>query len=733
MKKKTFVCALSLTFVAIAAEFHVNPTAAPGGDGSAGRPFATLEAARDGVRAARKAGKVAKGERIDVVLASGDYEIDRGLVLSSHDGGDAESAPVTWRAAEKGKARILGAHRVPNSTFSRVSDPNVLRRLPEEARGKVWQADVSKLFPDGVPAMEDLSYSKPSAPILFLNHGFGTIARWPNKGYTSFTNCVDHGADEGSEFGYWSLHPAGRSGAFVYSNPRAKRWNFSEGVWLSGYWTHDWDSRSVRAASYGVENGTNDVIRLAVQVPYGVMNGTWGRKDRRFFAFNLLDEIDMPGEWYVDRAKKMLYLYPSSGVLSESDEVFLAALNTPMVRSEGRIAHFRFEGLVFEYSYETCIFLEGDGIGIVDCKVFCSAECGVTIKGDRNLMRGCEVAHVGTDGVYASGGDRSTLRRADSVFENNHVYDFGILRRTYAPGFHVAGCGLTFRANVVHDAPHTAMLYTGNEHLFEYNNVYHVLLETGDAGAYYTGRDWTTQGNVLRYNYTHDLGEGTTNREGEDSAVSGENTMGFYFDDCDCGDEVYGNIFHNIARGIMIGGGREHPVRNNIFSHCNIGLSIDCRGMKWKLWSDLNAWMDLSITNIISFTNGVWAAKYPRLAGIIDDHPREPLYNPVENNIFIDCRKQLVALDGMAPLDRMAPIADNVVINTLGTNGVSYARPDKRIVSAFTTLNGSTNAPCSFGFADAAKGDFHFIPGAEALKACPGFQALPLERIPPSL
>ena len=75
-----------------------------------------------------------------------------------------------------------------------------------------------------------------------------------------------------------------KPGAFIYSNPRAKRWNFAEGVWLNGYWTHDWDNHSVKAASYGAENGTNDVIRLAATIPYGVMGRTWGRKERRFYV-----------------------------------------------------------------------------------------------------------------------------------------------------------------------------------------------------------------------------------------------------------------------------------------------------------------------------------------------------------------------------------------------------------------------------------------------------------------
>ena len=182
---------------------------------------------------------------------------------------------------------------------------------------------------------------------------------------------------------------------------------------------------------------------------------------------------------------------------------------------------------------------------------------------------------------------------------------------------------------MVHDAPHLAVLYGGNDHLFEYNTVYRVLLETGDAGAYYTGRDWTTQGNVLRFNYTHDLGAG----------VKIANTMGFYFDDCDCGDEVYGNVFHNVSRGIMVGGGRDHPIRNNVFSRCQIGMSIDCRGMTWKHWNSTEhggpSWLLEDKAKAFDYTNDVWAARYPRLANIMNAAPREPPSSPQQIHVVI--------------------------------------------------------------------------------------------------
>jgi hypothetical protein len=208
--------------------------------------------------------------------------------------------------------------------------------------------------------------------------------------------------------------------------------------------------------------------------------------------------------------------------------------------------------------------------------------------------------------------------------------------------------------------------------LLESNDVHHVLLETGDAGAFYTGRDWTTQGNVLRGNFVHDIGGGTTAAEGADAAVSGTNAMGFYFDDCDCGDEVTDNRFRNVPRAIMVGGGRDHPIRGNVFENCRLAISIDCRGITWG-----DKWKTPEGENLlekkaraIGYDGGVWAERYPRLARILDDHPREPLYNPIEGNTFINCDNVLAIgevfrldRDGMVPdlASRLAPIRDNIV------------------------------------------------------------------------
>ena len=658
---------------------HVSPVAKPGGDGSADRPYNSLLAARDGLREKRIRAEVRKDVPVDILLSPGDYILNDTLCLDIQDCGMSERSLVTWRAETGTTVRVIGAHCISAMRFKPVEDNLVLDRLPCEVRDSVRVADVSAELLGELPPFPSSFEGEFPLPILFANHHIAALSRWPNSGYVSFSRRIDKGHAEVSRPDFYY------GGAFVFDNSRVRRWDFSSGVWLNGYWTHDWHNASVRAERWGEECGTNGVMRLAGGVRYGVMAGTWGGKDRRFYAFNMLEELDAPGEWWLDRAHKLLYIVPSEGV-DGRDAVFLAVKRYPLVRSIRPLSHLAFENIIFEYSGGDGLLLSGKCIRVEKCRVSCCGGGGIALSGAKNAISECEISDVGMFGIKMSGGNRLGLIRADSVVEKCNICRFGVVQRTYAPGVWVDGCGIAVRGNEIWDAPHCAVVYGGNEHLFDSNNVHHVLYETGDAGAFYTGRDWTTQGNILRLNKVHDLGMGTITSVGSvgEVAVTGANTMGFYFDDCDCGDAVYSNEFCNVARGIMIGGGRDHPIVGNVFSNCLIGLSIDCRGMIWKNWNTKGSGWNLEEkAHALDYTNGVWAARYPRLANIMNDHPREPLYNPVVGNTFIDCTGELLLLDKCAPIERMAPIRDNSVVYTAPPEVVRRAKINSCIADGF--------------------------------------------------
>ena len=125
--------------------------------------------------------------------------------------------------------------------------------------------------------------------------------------------------------------------------------------------------------------------------------------------------------------------------------------------------------------------------------------------------------------------------------------------------------------------------------------------------------------------------------------------------------------------------------------------------------------------------NPPWSIRYPRLAAIMSDSPREPLYNPIRRNVFVDCTKQICDFDGNVKklLDKFE-IADNLVVNTAGaTNGVVVTKDLK----GFANLAGTADKPVALGFADVSAQDFTVRKNARLLKELPSFQPIPFDQI----
>ena len=126
--------------------------------------------------------------------------------------------------------------------------------------------------------------------------------------------------------------------------------------------------------------------------------------------------------------------------------------------------------------------------------------------GTDNGVVSCDIYNTGECGIILAGGDRRTLEPGRNYAVNNRIYNFGRWVRTYRPAVFLCGVGNRVAHNLMHDAPHTAVFFLGNDHILEFDEVYRVCAETGDAGAFYIGGDWSHRGSVVRYNYFHDLG-----------------------------------------------------------------------------------------------------------------------------------------------------------------------------------------------------------------------------------
>lgn len=629
--------------------FHVDAArGAALADGSSERPFADVFAARDAVR---RQLKEHPGTAVDVVL-HGDLRMDRTLELGPEDSGTA-AAPVTWRSAANARGRFFGGRRIDPALFGPVTDPARRARLRPEVRDRVRVASLETVVDGPLPAFEEVYDAAPRMPVMYFGHSLATLARWPNKseGYATFPpqKAVSGVPTKEEKANGAQMKP----GAFPCLAPRAGTWDYEEGVWADGYWTWDWSTEVIRAKGY---DPATKMLSLAHPAKFGVGAGVdhpFGKTPRRYAVLNVFDELDEPGEYWIDRKGKFLYFLPQNDDPSKWGEIVFVFDFGPLVKAK-ELAHVRFERLDFEYNYSSFVRVGNSrDVRFFGCRFQNGADCGLSLNGCENRVMSCDFSQLGTQGIICDGGDRKTLTPGSNVVENCHIHHVSQFKHNYAAGVHFGGCGNAVRHCRIHDVPHNAVLYGGNDLLIEYNDVYRAVMEAGDSGAYYAGRDWTYFGNVFRYNYTHDLG----------AYLKEENSCAaFYFDDCECGDAVYGNIFANLGIGVLLGGGRNHPIRNNVFINCRTGISFDARAHGWaKTFIGKGSWDFVAKWKAVGAGSEIWKKRFPMCAALPESNPSDPEDNPICGNVFSETRKPL-DLDGWIHanfLDRLQ-LADNV-------------------------------------------------------------------------
>lgn len=575
--------------------------AADGNDSNSGRtsekPFATLERARDEIRKIKKADLPIGG--ITVELAEGIYQREQIFELTKDDSG-TKNAPIVYKAKKGDKVRITGGKIVDN--FMPVTDQDVLERLDPEVHGKVYQADLKAL---GITDYGDVNGGGLE---LFFNDKPMMLSRWPNEDFIKIVGLV--GGDPVDIRGT----KGDQIGKFMYEGDRPKRWVGEKDPWVHGYWFWDWSDQRHPVESIDTENHI-----ISVKPPYhgyGYRIGQW------FYALNILAELDIPNEWYLDRETGILYFYPPSPI--ENGQAVVSIQQTAINMND--VSYVTIEGMTFEATRGTAIIMSGGtGNRISDCTIR-NLGSGITISGGTdNGVVGCDIYEIANGGISLSGGERTTLTPAGLFAENNNIYNYGRWNRMYQSAISIGGVGNRASNNCLHDAPHIAIMFGGNDHIMEYNEIYNVCYESNDAGAIYSGRDWTMRGTVIRYNYLHHI-----------NGFEGKGCVGVYLDDMYCGTLIYGNLFYKVTMAAFIGGGRDCTIENNIFIDCVPSIHIDARAMGWA--SDHVETTMTDRLNDMPYKNELWSKRYPELVGILEDEPAAPKGNLVTRNISVGGR-----------------------------------------------------------------------------------------------
>jgi hypothetical protein len=105
---------------ALANDFHVAPTGNDANPGTAEKPFATLQRARDAVCSSMRNGAPMEG--VTVWIAAGSYPQNTMFQLNASDSGTPE-APVVYRDKEGADVRISGGFRRFQATAQLQAHP----------------------------------------------------------------------------------------------------------------------------------------------------------------------------------------------------------------------------------------------------------------------------------------------------------------------------------------------------------------------------------------------------------------------------------------------------------------------------------------------------------------------------------------------------------------------------------------------------------------------------------
>lgn len=588
-------------------------------------PFASLERAQEALRAALAASGTHR--EVTVWIRGGVYERRQTLRLGTEDSG-ISAAVVRWRAYPGERVVLSGGQSVRG--FQRLSETDIEALVPGTKRERIQVVDLRAAGVEDYGELRRLGFHIPYTPsalqLYYLEEPM-TLARYPNEDWLRIAAVPQDGKRRFHE-GHPSdrrdgVVPTGRHyGAIEYPGDRPSSWASHADIWMHGYWTWDWADSTQRVASIDT-----DLRRIELADPHHNYGYTTGQ---RFYFYNVPEELDAPGEWYLDRERGLLFFWPPDAE-GFSGEVSVSILAEPMIIIEDA-AHIELQGMEFAYTRGPAIEIRNSHAVAVDSGLFhCLGGRPVTIEGGSQ----CQVANsvftnLDTGAVDVSGGDRSTLEPAGHAIVNNHVHRFGLLFRTYHPAIRINGVGQRVAHNLIHNAPHMAISFQGNDHLIEYNEIFDIARETGDVGAIYTGRDYTSRGTIVRYNFLHDLhGPGL------------HGVRAVYLDDFASGIQIYGNIFHRAGRAAFVGGGRDNVIRNNVFIDCEPSVQIDGRGLSWA-----NHHLDEDHPNYVptlrnfmrdaGVDESPYADRYPELMHLFTDAPKVPKGNVVTNNLSYD-------------------------------------------------------------------------------------------------
>ena len=608
---------------------YVSPDGDDTGDGSISRPLKTLSAAKN-MANVKKIGQ----NPVEVIFRAGSYEITDTVSYTSADSGSV-GAPIIYKAADGEKVVFTGAKSVNVGSFRDITDKAVLKRLSPKVAGKVKQLDLKAL---GIEKeMVDLDTNRieggSGIPVgVYLNDYRQSVSKWPNTSYNKF---MEGGIVQAGGVRRWGNGPD-NGAVFKYSELNPSKWGDVSNSYLVGYFGAEFWGEWAKMKSVDPEQNT---ISLSRWTQYGVKEGY------RWSVMHLLEEIDIPGEWYIDYDKMTMYYYvpyeldPEKDVfeITELTKNFLSMMDTKYVA---------FQNVTFEKN-------RGGGVELSGTKNVTFDGCTFANIGTKAMLVNATYTNLtnndfywcGGGGIFFNGGgDKATLTSGHNVVTNNHLYYTqrdGLDSTGSHFGAENGNVGMKISHNLMHRSGAAMAGARGNEHEFSYNELWNASRDTSDSTAVGLGRSWTDYRNYFLYNFIHDVGSPT---------FKGFYTVnGLFWDDTQSGQVAKYNIINmnnkNNTAGIRQGGGRDNVVEDNIILNSDISINGEDRtgSLDITTYDAYKLFVDCGI----DFTKEPWNSRYPEVQTILGDIEKDGRFIPrndvIANNVFANTNKATIS------------------------------------------------------------------------------------------
>lgn len=682
------------------------------GDGSEEEPLRTLEKAIDVANEMRED----SDKLIEILLREGTYSVTNTIKIINSQKDDPL---LKISAYQDEKVTINAGVDIPLSAMS-IADSDFTNAIIDKPNaGSVLQYNLKDA------QIEDLgeislrghliSDEKEAQAELSLNGEVQKLAGWPNGEYTGLIKPTDS-----NEYGKRTKSGIANGCSFQVNYDRPSQWSKPEQAWLSGTIGPNYEFDYYPVSRFDSEEKRVYLSRGALEKYY----------TEPYYRFeNVPEELDEPGEYYIDRQNGMLYFYPPED--APKDSVLTITMSTPTLDVSGKAPNsmFRIENSK-NIVFENLIFKGGRGSAItgknnsniqfINCEINSFGENGIRFDASTDIkISDCKIHDVGQDGIlFVSCGNYKTLSPSNIVVSNNDIYNFARLERSYKTGidFGYRCVGATAANNHIHNGPHAGMIFYGVNNDIYGNEFDNLVTEFSDMDALYCNNSnypWE-RGNKIHNNYFHDIGKSSMNGRHQ------INVRAIRTDNRGCGLNIYENLFYNIGDGgngngnngigAITAEGTRNRIFNNLFVDCNEAYFNTLQYKEIETADDGTLYPDTIINSsgveVANTINGakvadlkkqmenylpVYGKQFPELYNYFYEHPNMSKTNEFKNNMIINIAIPLSNFNGTQNEEgfrgsQMLTAASGNYVSTSDPGFVSYDNGNLELSSSATLL-----------------------------------------------